>query len=83
MSDFKAGNKVIVVRNKKQHPDELEFSDKYPAIGSIGMLETVFTDENYLPNREWAINWDKKENMRGGDLVREWMIEKHNPEWDV
>lgn len=69
MTIFIAGDRVKVVRVKKE--GEYGYANHYPKIGWTGTLEHYYSEWN-----EFSIKWDKKFNVKYGNLIKLWMIEK-------
>jgi len=83
MKRFKVNDKVIVTRNvlnKNEH--EEDFGGDYPTIGVIGK---IISETGYhavqSPNYEYVMEWESN-TINSGDLVKDWMIELYNPDWD-
>jgi len=77
---FKAGDKIIVVRNKKERAYEKDYSSrgeiKYPIIGWTGTISGVFHNNvSREGNSVYTINWTIKPKP-SGDLIYGWMIKK-------
>ena len=82
-SRFKLGDRVIVTRIEPK-ANEGGFGEvDYPKLGWTGTLTEEYN--GFMENGntlEWIIDWDAGYAPEGGDLIKDWMIEKIVKDWD-
>ena len=80
---FKPNTRVRVVRNQPRNRLENAYGDtKYLIIGWKGTLVRQYSYLRSTNKAEWVIKWDQEKRVPLGDLVKEWMIEEINEDWD-
>jgi hypothetical protein len=77
---FKPNDRVTVTKAFPDSPGLRTYNRiiSYPAVGWNGTIRAIYNNQ-LGNNNEYAIRWD---NFISNDLVREWMIEKLNTDWD-